>query len=99
MICYCRHGQVLALLYTLSFADSVAESRNMKAREDGLTNQRDRVQGSFKAVAVAEEKEPMKERREMKSYAGHETLMLEPEYGYALAKEVGGQGRVTEVVK
>lgn len=37
--------------------------------------------------------------RVMKSYAGHETLMLEPEYGYALAKEVGGQGRVTEVVK
>ena len=48
MICYSRHEQVLALLYTLSFADSVAESRNMKAREVGLTNQRDRVQGSFK---------------------------------------------------
>ena len=48
MICYSRHEQVLALLYTLSFADSVAESRYMKAREVGLTNQRDRVQGSFK---------------------------------------------------
>ena len=32
MICYSRHEQVLALLYTLSFAEYVAESRNMKAR-------------------------------------------------------------------
>lgn len=48
MICYSRHEQVLALLYTLSFAEYVAESRNMKARKVGLTNQRDRVQGSFK---------------------------------------------------